>query len=67
MRLRDFSTQAQGQPTVLCVPYALHGATIADFALGHSIVEVLRRNGLPRVYVTEWRSATPDYECRNRD
>jgi poly(3-hydroxyalkanoate) synthetase len=60
MRLRDFSTQMQGRPTLICAPYALHGATIADFAPGHSIIEVLHRNGLPRVYVTEWRSATPE-------
>ena len=60
MRLRDFSTGTQGQPTLVCAPYALHGATIADFAPGHSLVEVLRRTGLSRVFVTDWRSATPD-------
>ena len=60
MQLRDFSTRAQGQATLVCAPYALHGATIADFAPGHSLVEVLRRAGLSRVFVTDWRSATPD-------
>jgi len=60
MRLREFSTGTQGQPTLVCAPYALHGATIADFAPGHSLVEVLRRAGLSRVFVTDWRSATPD-------
>lgn len=60
MRLRSFAAQARGQATLVCAPYALHGATIADFAPGHSIVEVLLRNGLPRVFVTDWRSATAE-------
>jgi poly(3-hydroxyalkanoate) synthetase len=60
MRLRDFSTRAQGQATLVCAPYALHEATIADFAPGHSVVEALQRDGLARVFVTDWRSATPE-------
>src|SRR5947209_9117661 len=32
MRLRDFSAQPGGQATLVCAPYALHGADIADFA-----------------------------------
>jgi len=60
MRLRDFSNGAQGQSTLICAPYALHGATIADFAPDHSLVETLHRAGLSRVFVTDWRSATPD-------
>jgi poly(3-hydroxyalkanoate) synthetase len=59
-RLRDFSTSLEGTPTLICAPYALHGATIADFAPGHSLVETLHASGLHRVYVTEWRSAGPD-------
>jgi hypothetical protein len=30
-------------------PYALHGATIVDFAPGHSVVQVLRKAGGPAV------------------
>jgi len=60
MRLRDFSTGDHGRPTLVCAPYALHKATIADFAPGHSVVEALRRAGLPRVFVSDWRSATPE-------
>jgi poly(3-hydroxyalkanoate) synthetase len=60
MRLRDFSTGYGWPATLICAPYALHGATIADFAPGHSVVERLRQNGVPRVFVTEWRSATPE-------
>jgi len=63
MRLRDFSTRTHGKPTLLCAPYALHGATIADFAQGHSLVEALRRGALFRVFVTDWHSANP--EMRN--
>ncbi|HTS41226.1 MAG TPA: alpha/beta fold hydrolase [Xanthobacteraceae bacterium] len=63
MRLRDFSTLPHGTPTLLCAPYALHRATIADFAQGHSLVEALRRGALFRVFVTDWHSATP--EMRN--
>ena len=43
MQLRDFSTAHEGQPTIVCAPYALHRALIADFASGHIIVEVLQR------------------------
>ena len=60
MRLRDFSARPDGQPTLVCAPYALHGANIADFAPGHSVVEALRGAGLARVFVTDWRSATPE-------
>ena len=60
MRLRDFSTRDAAQPLLICAPYALHSALIADFAPGYSIVEVLRQGGAGRIYVTDWRSATPD-------
>jgi poly(3-hydroxyalkanoate) synthetase len=60
MRLRDFSRGSNAVPTLICAPFALHGANVADFAPGHSLVEALRINGLPRIYVTDWRSATPD-------
>jgi poly(3-hydroxyalkanoate) synthetase len=60
LRLRDFSNGATGQPALICAPYALHGATIADFAPGHSIVEALRQAGLARLALTEWRSCAPD-------
>lgn len=60
MRLRNFSIRADGPATLICAPYALHRATIADFAPGHSVVERLCQNGLSRVFVTDWRSATPE-------
>jgi poly(3-hydroxyalkanoate) synthetase len=60
MRLRDFSLDSNGVPTLICAPFALHGANVADFAHGHSLVETLRINSLRRIYVTDWRSAKPD-------
>ncbi|MBS0518485.1 MAG: alpha/beta fold hydrolase [Proteobacteria bacterium] len=60
MRLRDFSVASTGQPTLVCAPFALHGATVADFAPGHSLVETLLHGGRHRLFVTDWRSATND-------
>jgi len=61
MRLREFSRGNGTQPPVLlCVPYALHGALIADFAPGHSLVEALQKDGVNRIYVPDWCSAVPD-------
>jgi poly(3-hydroxyalkanoate) synthetase len=60
MRLRDCSQTRSGQPALVCAPYALHRALIADFAPGHSVVQSLRQGGIDRVYLTDWRSATPE-------
>ncbi|MGZ3338248.1 MAG: alpha/beta fold hydrolase [Reyranella sp.] len=60
MELRDFSTAAEGATTLVCAPFALHGATISDFAAGHSLVQTLADNGCRRIFVTDWRSATRD-------
>ena len=60
MRLRDFSTAASGVPTLVCAPFALHRASVADLAPGHSLVAALREAGLRRLFVTDWRSATPE-------
>jgi poly(3-hydroxyalkanoate) synthetase len=59
MRLRDFSHAGTGHPVLVCAPYALHSASITDLAPGHSLVEALHHTGLDRVFVTDWRSATP--------
>ena len=60
VRLRDFSTTGEGTPTLLCAPFALHGSTITDFAPAHSLVAALQGAGMRRVFVTDWRSASPD-------
>ena len=60
MRLLDFSRGAEGQPLLVCAPYALHRALIADFAPGHSLVELLCNAGVARLYLTDLRSAAPE-------
>jgi poly(3-hydroxybutyrate) depolymerase len=58
VRLRDFTVETKNPPALLCAPFALHGAAIADLAPGHSLVAALRQAGLRRLFVTDWRSAT---------
>ncbi len=60
VRLRDFSRVKCGVPTLLCSPFALHGAALADLASGHSLVAALRGAGTERLFMAEWRSASPD-------
>jgi poly(3-hydroxybutyrate) depolymerase len=60
VRLRDFSTGSDSTPTLICAPFALHGATIVDFAPQHSLVSALQSAGIERVFVTDWRPATPE-------
>jgi poly(3-hydroxyalkanoate) synthetase len=62
MELRDFTGpgRASGIATLICAPFALHSATIADLAPDHSLVEALARHGCRRLFLTDWRSATPD-------
>ena len=58
MRLRDFSTAAAGIPALITAPFALHTAVVADLAPGHSLVERLLQEGIPRLAVIDWKSAT---------
>ncbi len=61
MRLRDFSgsqVAASVVPVLVDAPFAGHSSTIADYAQGQSLVETLLAAGLPRVLVTDWKSAT---------
>src|SRR6202521_2213201 len=60
MHLREFGVGEHAVPTLICAPFALHRATIADFAPEHSLVRALRGAGLSRVCVTDWRSASPE-------
>ncbi len=60
VRLHDFSTVRNGVPTLLCTPLALHGATLADLAAGHSLVAALRGAGIERLFMADWRSASAD-------
>ncbi|HVO91849.1 MAG TPA: alpha/beta fold hydrolase [Terriglobales bacterium] len=58
--LRDFSTESEGPAVLLCAPFALHSATVADFAPGHSLIATLRSAGLKRLFLTDWRPACLD-------
>lgn len=61
MLLRDFSAEgAQGLPVLVDAPYAGHRAQIADFDKGQSLVATLLSNGIGRVLVTDWKSATEE-------
>jgi poly(3-hydroxybutyrate) depolymerase len=60
VRLRDFSLVNTGVPTILCAPFALHGAAIADLAIGHSLIASLRGAGIERLFMADWRSASAD-------
>jgi poly(3-hydroxybutyrate) depolymerase len=60
MRLRKFSADGDDIATLVCAPLALHDATLTDFAPDHSLVAALQRAGLRNVFVTDWRSATPE-------
>jgi poly(3-hydroxybutyrate) depolymerase len=60
VRLHDFTALDSGIPTLLCTPLALHGAAIADLAEGHSLVAALRLAGIERLFMTAWRSASPE-------
>lgn len=61
MLLRDYSAaDAQGLPTIVDAPYAGHTAIIADYHPGQSLIETLLAHGLQRVFLTDWKSATPD-------
>lgn len=65
MVLRDYSpapaqTQQASVPTIVDAPYAGHTAMIADYHKGQSLIETLLTNGLSRVFLTDWKSATED-------
>ena len=68
LRLRDFSVgKSRHRPVVVVAPFALHDAGIADLAPGHSLVEALRANGCPRLFLVEWKSATPETRLHTID
>ena len=44
---------------VVVAPYAVHGAVLADLAPRHDLIARLLAEGLTRVVLVEWKSATP--------
>jgi poly(3-hydroxyalkanoate) synthetase len=67
VRLRDFSVSSEGLPTLICAPLASHSSVLADLAPGHSLVMALRRAGLSRLFVADWRSATAEMRFHGID
>ena len=68
MRLRDYSaSSAKGIPTIVDAPYAGHSAAIADYHKGQSLVGTLLENGLRKVFLTDWKSATQEMKDYNID
>ena len=59
MRVRMFRNRVscKGPAVIVVAPYALHAATTADFAHGHSVVGALLQAGIPKLFVTDWRTA----------
>ena len=69
-RLRRFDRPAAGSagtPILVCAPFALHDARIADLCEGHSLMARLRGAGRP-LYLVEWLSAqkNPDFSRHRR-
>ena len=48
---------AQASPTLIVAPFAVHDASIADFAEGHSIAKALAEGGSGPLALTFWKSA----------
>jgi poly(3-hydroxyalkanoate) synthetase len=68
-RLRRFDqpTADKGPtPILVCAPYALHDARIADLAPGHSLMARLNAAGVP-LYLVEWLSARRNQIFRGID
>jgi len=68
--LRDFSPKSIGHeiPVFILPPYAGHTSVIADFHKKQSLVETLLENGIKRVLLADWHSATlemKDYDIDN--
>jgi poly(3-hydroxybutyrate) depolymerase len=60
VQLRDFARERHGPTCLLCTPFALHGSTVSDLAIGHSLIAALQSAGLTRLFVTDWQSASAD-------
>jgi poly(3-hydroxyalkanoate) synthetase len=55
---RNVEAPVKALPVVIVAPYAVHEASIADFADGHSLAQVIVAGGSDRVALTYWKSAT---------
>ena len=55
---RSEAAEAKASPVLIVAPYAVHEASIADFADRHSVAQVLVEGGSEFVALTYWKSAT---------
>ena len=53
-------SRAKVPPLVIVAPYAVHDASIADFAPGHSLAQTLAEADAGSVALTFWKSATAE-------
>lgn len=61
MVLREYGmADAPGLATLIDPPYAGHSAAIADYADGQSLIQTLAANGVTRLALADWKSATAD-------
>ena len=57
---RSAEAFAKANPVLIVAPYAVHEASIADFADRHSLAQVLVEGGSDCVALTYWKSATAE-------
>ena len=70
LHLRDFSRHGSATisaPVLIDPPYAGHSSSLADYAKGQSLVETLRAAGHDRVFVMDWKGATPEMKAYDID
>ena len=53
-------SRAKVPPVLIVAPYAVHDASIADFAPGHSLAQTLAEADAGSVALTFWKSATAE-------
>ena len=53
-------SRAKVPPVVIVAPYAVHDASVADFAPGHSLAQTLAEGDAGSVALTFWESATAE-------
>jgi poly(3-hydroxyalkanoate) synthetase len=57
---RNAQVPRTANPVLIVAPYAVHEASIADFADRHSLAQVLVEGGSERLALTYWKSATAE-------
>ncbi len=68
-RLRQFPSapaQKERRPLVVCAPFALHDARVADLCTGHSLMATLGAGAAP-LYLVDWLSAKETQSQRRID